>query len=333
MSSPIRFALIGAGAIAGSYAQAFRGHADARLVIVADVREDAARKLAEQVEGCAAIDHPARLSEGPEFDAAIVCTPPRTHEEITCSLLASGKHVLCEKPFTLDADSARRMIFAAQQHQRVLTMASKFRYVQDVLRAHELISEGLIGEVILFENAFTSRVDMRERWNANPAISGGGVLIDNGAHSLDLARYFLGPLVDVNAVEGKRIQPLEVEDTVQVFVRSSGGAMGTIDLSWSVNKERDSYIDIHGDRGTIRLGWRESRYKLAGSADWIIFGKGYDKVEAFRSNIGNFARHLRDGEPLRISARDALANVEAIDAGYRSLRRQSWTPLRDHVSV
>ena len=329
MSPKVRFALVGAGGIAGSYAQALTDHPDAELVSVADVRLAAAEAVAARVTGCRAFDRYPSLAEGPEFDAAIICTPPNTHEEIVCHFLRAGKHVLCEKPFTLGTDSARRMLFAAGQTGRVLTMASKFRYVADVIRAKQFITEGLIGDVVLFENAFTSRVDMRARWNSDPAVSGGGVLIDNGAHSLDLTRYFLGPLVEVNAVEGRRIQPLEVEDTVQVFVRSAAGAVGTIDLSWSVNKELDSYINVHGEKGTIRVGWRESKYKLAGSAGWVVFGAGYDKVQAFRHNVGNFARHLRDGEPLVIGSRDALANVEAIDAGYRSLRRQSWAPLEE----
>jgi predicted dehydrogenase len=329
MSPKVRFALVGAGGVAGCYAEAFAGHPDAELVSVADVRLAAAEGLAARFPGCRAFDRYQSLVEGPDFDAAVVCTPPNTHEGITCHLLLVGKHVLCEKPFTIGTDSARRMLFAATRAGRVLTMASKFRYVVDVIRAKELIAGGLVGDVVLFENAFTSRVDMRSRWNSDPAVSGGGVLIDNGAHSLDLTRYFLGPLVEVNAVEGRRLQPLEVEDTVQVFVRSAAGAVGTIDLSWSVNKELDSYINVHGQNGTIRVGWRESRYKLAGTREWVVFGAGYDKVQAFRTNIGNFARHLRDGEPLVIGSRDALANVEAIDAAYRSLRGQSWASLEE----
>jgi predicted dehydrogenase len=329
----IRFALVGAGGIATSYAQAFADHPDAELVAVVDVRPDAAQKVAALAPGAKAFTTIDTACAMAEFDATIVATPPVTHERIVLKLLESGRNVLCEKPFTIGADSARRMASAARQSGRVLTMASKFRYVSDVNKARNFIDEGLIGEVVLFENAFTSRVDMANRWNGDPAIAGGGVLIDNGAHSLDLTRFFLGTLAEVHAVEGRRFQPLPVEDTAQVTVRSLAGVMGTIDLSWSINKERESYIEVHGLLGTIRIGWKESKYKLHRLADWVVFGRGYNKVQAFRDNVGNFARHLRDGEALVISLDDAVANVAAIDAAYRSLKRADWTRVPEEAAV
>jgi predicted dehydrogenase len=329
----VQFALIGAGGIAQSYAQAFREHADAELTAVVDVRFEAAQKTASVVGAQAFTTLEAALANA-SFDAAILATPPNTHEDYLRASLDNGLHVLCEKPFTIGAESAQRMAKMARASGRVVTMASKFRYVSDVIKARSFIDDGLIGEKVLFENAFTSRVDMSNRWNSNPAISGGGVLIDNGAHSLDLTRYFLGTLTEVHAVEGRRFQPLQVEDTVQVFVRSAKGVMGTIDLSWSINKELDSYINIHGVNGTIRIGWKESKYKLSGK-DWVVFGNGYDKVQAFRDNVGNFARHIRGEEKLVITLDDAVANVAAIDAAYRSfpLTTKDWTRLPEEVLV
>jgi predicted dehydrogenase len=327
----IRFAIVGAGGIAQSWAQAFLGHPDATLVAVCDVREDAAAKLADTLGAAAYSNLDHLLSDG-RFDAAILSTPPDTHEEFAIRLLEAGVHVICEKPFTIGVESAHRMIAAARRAERVLTMASKFRYVPDVIKAKSLIDDGLIGDVALFENAFTSRVDMRSRWNADPQISGGGVLIDNGAHSLDLTRYFLGPLAEVHAIEGRRFQPLKVEDTVQVFVHTVAGVLGTIDLSWSINKERESFIELHGLKGTLRIGWKKSVYKL-GSGDWITFGNGYDKTTAFRDNLGNFARHIMGREPLVIQSDDALANVAAIDAAYLSMHRSEWSRLRESIAV
>jgi predicted dehydrogenase len=323
----VRFGLVGAGGIAQSYAQAFQQCESGRLVAVADVREDAARALAEGL-GCQSYDSYQTMARKTKLDAVIVCTPPVTHAEICQYFLEHLTHVLCEKPFTIDVKSARRLVDIAAKAGVKLTMGSKFRYVDDVIRAKSIVTSGILGEIILFENAFTARVDMSARWNSDPAISGGGVLIDNGAHSVDLMRYFLGPLADVQVVEGKRVQGLPVEDTVRIFVHSVGGVMGSIDLSWSLNKELDSYINIYGSHGTISVGWKESKYRQSSSSDWIVFGKGYNKVQAFRSQIDNFARAILGTEMPLITAEDALASVEAIEAAYNSLRRVHWTAVR-----
>lgn len=322
--TPVKFLLVGTGGIAQSYAAAFETHPDVKLAAVVDVRPTAAHALAERF-GCPAFTCQAEaLDHGPPVDAVIICTPPNTHEELTVAALRRGKHVLCEKPFTLTTESARRMAAEADQAGLLLTMASKFRYVADVVSAKSLIASGVIGEVVLFENAFTGRVDMTKRWNANPQVSGGGVLIDNGTHSVDIMRYFLGPLAEVHAVEGKRVQGLEVEDTARLFVRSSAGVMGSVDLSWSLNKELDWFVNLYGSTGTIQVGWKQSRYKQQGR-DWVVFGSGYDKVQAFRDQVTNFARAIRREEPLRISADDAVASVDVIEAAYRSLRDAPWT--------
>jgi len=172
---------------------------------------------------------------------------------------------------------------------------------------------------------------MTNRWNSNPKVSGGGVLIDNGAHSVDIMRYFLGPIGDVQVIEGKRVQGLSVEDTVRVFVRSKGGVMGNVDLSWSINKELDSFINIYGSNGTISVGWKESKYRQSSSRDWVVFGKGYNKVQAFRSQLENFARTIRGEDRLLITAEDALASVQVIEAAYASLKQHNWMPVNGGV--
>jgi predicted dehydrogenase len=330
MSQRVRFGLVGAGGIAQAYVQAFAQTASAELVAIADIRADAAASLATTA-GCPSFQSHQDMVDGVELDAVIVCTPPNTHPNLCIDLIQQGKHILCEKPFSIDVKSALAMKEAAVRSGVLITMASKFRYAEDVIRAKGIVESGILGEVVLFENAFTARVDMSHRWNSDPAVSGGGVLIDNGTHSVDIMRYFLGPLAEIQVVEGKRVQALAVEDTVRIFAKSAAGVMGNIDLSWSINKELDYYLRIYGSHGTISVGWRESKYRQSTSSDWVIFGQGYNKVQSFRSQIENFSRAITSQEPLRITIADAIASVKVIEAAYESLHQDHWTPIQSFV--
>jgi predicted dehydrogenase len=325
MTDRVRFALVGAGGIAQAYAQALEDSPFGVLTAVADVRSEAAKALAERAKCVSFPSYQALAESDVPVDAVLICTPPISHEEITTFFLKHKKAVLCEKPFTLDSASARRMAAAAQEAGVLLTMAAKFRFAEDVVRAKSIVASGILGEVVLFENSFASRVNMATRWNSDPKVSGGGVLIDNGPHSVDLMRYFLGPIAEVQVVTGKQVQGLAVEDTALVIARSVSGVMGRIDLSWSLNKENDSYLKIFGSQGTVLVGWKESKYRQSTSPDWVVFGKGYDKVKAFRSQLENFAAALRTGEKLLITPDDAVASVEVIEAAYRAVGEERWT--------
>jgi predicted dehydrogenase len=155
----------------------------------------------------------------------------------------------------------------------------------------------------------------------------------SSTHSFDIARYFLGPLAEVQVMEGKRSQGLSVEETVRIFVRSAQGVIGNIDLSWSINKELDRYINIYGSRGTVFVGWQESKYHQSSSSDWVTFGNGYDKVGAFLNQIVNFARAIQGKETLRINEDDAVASVEVVEAAYNSLRQNHWTEVRNGATA
>lgn len=321
-----RFAMVGAGAIAQTYAQAFRASHKAELVGVADVRGEAAAAIAKMLD-CPSFESYQEMADEVEFDAVIVCTPPLTHPDICTWFLERGTHVLCEKPLAIDSKSAREMLACAKREGVTLTMASKFRYVEDVIRAKSIVTSGILGEIMLFENTFAGHVDMSGRWNSNPKLSGGGVLIDNGTHSLDIMRYFLGPVAELQVVEGKRVQNLPVEDTVRVFVRTASNVMGSIDLSWSMNKEQPTYLNIYGSHGTILVGWKESKYRRSSDDEWIVFGKGYNKVQAFSSQLENFVGAIRGEEALLIKPEDAMASVEVIETAYEALWRSSWQPV------
>ncbi len=319
----VRFGLVGAGRISQAYIPAFADSENACLVAVADVRHEAAQALAEPV-GAECYASYQELAEHPDLDAIVICTPPATHPEIALYTLEREIHVLCEKPVSIDPADARQLAEAAEKHGVKFTMASKFRFVPDVVRAKSIIESGLLGQIVLFENIFTAPTDMVDRWNSSPTVSGGGVLIDNGTHSVDIMNYLVGKPVQILAVEGDPVQRLSVEETVHVLARTTSGVLGSIQLSWSLDVKADDYIRVHGSEGTLRVGWKGAAYQQFGKAEWVTFGKGYDKTVAFRNQIDNFARAVRDGEDLRVPPADAVASTEVIAAAYRSLRKNSW---------
>jgi predicted dehydrogenase len=327
-TEPLPIAIVGCGLIAEAYVQALLRVPALHLLAVVDPVPAAREGLAADhvVRRFATVEELARA--GLPLAAALVLTPPHRHEELCTVLLQRGLHVLCEKPLAPTVEAAESMLKAAQKAGRRLMLGSKFRYTADVVAAHALLDAGSCGEIVLYENVFCSHVDMTRRWNARAAESGGGVLVDNGCHSVDLARFLLGPIARLQAQFGRRVQPVEVEDTARILFTSRSGALGSIDLSWSVYKETPAYVRIHGTRGTIEIGWQQSRWKQT-SGPWQVFGHGYDKVTAFAAQLANFAASIRGQETAVIGDEDAMASVVAVACAYRAAAEERWVAIPD----
>lgn len=324
----LRVAIVGGGRIAGVHLRALQSIEEAEVSAVADIDSDAAQKFAVAGHCRAYTDFKEMIDrETPEI--VCVCTPPMSHPEVAIYALKGGAHVLCEKPFAIDNISAKRMVDTAQQCDRYLTMASKFRFVADVRKAKELVEAGLLGKIVLCEIAFCGRAEMRDRWPSDPRISGGGVLIDNGSHAVDMIRYLLGPISRVQAQHGRRVQGLAVEDTSMIFVETVDGVWGRIDLSWSIEKDQDAYISIHGSDGMLVVGWKSSRYRKYGSKEWIPFGNGYDKLAAFVEQHRNFIDCVRGCSVPVINMADSYESVRVIEVAYWSARSNKWLEVEE----
>ena len=319
----VRFGIVGCGRIAQSHLTALASIPEAKLKVAVESRKAAGEAVAAEY-GCRLLDD-YRSPELPGLvDAVILCTPPDLHFAIARHFLERGIHVLCEKPLTIRSDEARQLVALSREKDLLLMMASKFRYVDDIIRAKAIVESGILGRIVLYENTFCSKINMTGRWNADKAVSGGGVLIDNGSHSADIARYLLGPIVEVQAQNGLPAQGLDVEDTVRVQFLTAGGVIGMIDLSWSITKESQNYVSLFGSEGTLLVGWSGSRYRQDGSSKWVPFGSGYDKLRAFRRQLENFIGTLKGREMPIITAEDSLASVEVIETAYHSASKNYW---------
>lgn len=325
---PIHFGLIGTGAIARSHAAAVATTNGAMLTAVADIDPTAARAFGID-NGCAWFGSLEELLAHTQVEALIVCTPPDTHCAIAVEAAQAGVHVLCEKPLALDAEQARTMLDAAARAGVLLTMATKFRYVSDIMKARNMIQLGVLGDVLSVTNEFKAAVDMRGRWNADRLRSGGGVLMDNGTHSVDIVRYLLGPIARVSAIEGTRAQGLGVEETVRMSVVNTTAVPATIELSWSEASTSPYYLQVVGTRGRIAIGWKESVYQLGADPMFKPFGAGYDKIAAFSGQLRNIVDVLCGQDTVEVGHADALASVATVSAGYASLGTDRWVAV-DH---
>ncbi|UCD55386.1 MAG: Gfo/Idh/MocA family oxidoreductase [Candidatus Omnitrophota bacterium] len=319
----INIALIGCGRIAQEHLKAFTKIKNTRIQSVSDNMREKAESFAEQY-GCSAYTDYRDMIRSEKLDAVIICTPPNVHSKISILAMSRGLHVLCEKPFALNEREAENMCRSAKKNKVVLMMASKFRFTNDVVKAKAIIESGFLGRPLLFENVFCSKVNMTERWNSKRRISGGGVLIDNGTHSVDIARFLLGPIIFIQAQFGCQVQKIPVEDTARIYFQGKSKIMGTIDLSWSLNKDAPNYMSIYGTEGTLLIGWKSSKYKLHEKNKWKIFGTGYDKQKAFLNQGRHFIDCITHKAKPIITPIDGLESVKVIEKVYESSRMNKW---------
>jgi predicted dehydrogenase len=330
VSVPLRVALVGAGRIARVHADALEGSSEARLVAVADPRWEAARALSLET-GCPAYASAEEMIERERPEAVIVCTPPNHHAAVSQYLLGEGIHVLCEKPLARDLGEAMAMIGAAGLSGCRLVLAAKYRFVPGVVLARKILLAGSLGDPLSAEITFAQKVEMKGNWYADPAVSGGGVMADNGPHAVDLLRFLFGPVEAVSVTEGPRSQGLGVEESVEIEARAGDSVAGRIHLSWNAGGG-ETYLTIHGTEGTLELGWKGCRCRTPASEDWTPLAPGYDRAQAFRALHQSFALAAQGLGAPEGSPEDALATATVVAAAYTSLARGGWVEVAGGAS-
>ena len=285
VNDSLAFGLIGAGGIAQSYLQVFSGLKAAHIAAVADVRLDAATSAAEAL-GCEAFGSWEELASrrarcGAHLHAAVLT---RRNRQALPGASASPCCARSRSPST--SSDARELAAASVKNHTLLTMASKFRYVQDVIRAKSILDvrnprrHHPVRERLRLAGKDVQPLELR---------SGGQRRRRAHRQRHALGRHHpIFPGTDRGGAGGRRKARADAGGRGHRADVRAGcqRRSGTIDLSWSLDKERDSYIEIYGSNGTVRVGWKESKFRQATSRDWVVFGSGYDKIAAMRGSGG-----------------------------------------------
>jgi predicted dehydrogenase len=253
----VRWGLIGCGDIARKrVAPALRDAEGGRLVSVSRARAELADDFAREFGADRWYADWREQVQDPEIDAVYVATPVDQHAEQTVVAAEAGKHVLCEKPMALDAESCGRMIGACSANKVRLGIAYYRRFYPLVKRIKEMLEWEEIGKIVLAQvNAFESynpRPWEPGAWRLDPRQGGGGPMMDFGSHRIELLLNLLGPAAEVKGFLDRVRFERKVEDTATAVFRFASGAVGQITVTHAAAEPQDT-LDIYGTAGSIHV--------------------------------------------------------------------------------
>jgi predicted dehydrogenase len=354
---PLGVALVGLGNVAAAHADALSSLPQARLVAVFDDAPHLVRALAARhsARPCASVDD---VLDDPAVDIVDICTPHPTHANLAVRAAHRGRHVLVEKPMASNLADCDAMIDAAARAGVLLGVISQRRWYEPVQRMHSAIEAGKIGAPILGtvsllgwrDEAYYRLAPWRGTWSGE----GGGVLVNQASHHLDLFLWLMGPVAEVSGFWANLNHPyIEVEDTAVAVLRFASGALGTITLSNSQDPGISGMIHVHGyngasvgvqtETGSAFVAGVSTHVEPAFNDLWTIPGEessllawqredreqsaGIDPMTYYhRLQIADFVEAVAEHREPRVTGVDGRRAVELFTAVYSSQR--TGAPVR-----
>jgi predicted dehydrogenase len=341
----MRFGLIGAGEIGALRSQALREIPGSSLVIAADLDPVRASRLAPEGVG------DARYVFGrADVDAVVVSTPPDTHEAYALAALEAGKHVLCEKPLAPTPEAAARMLEAAQRCERILATGFNQRYFPNLRCVKAHIEQGRIGRV-LHVRAYAGHrglSEFRSPAERDPAVIGGGALMDNGSHLIDQVRYLAGDFAQVQGFASEAMWKLAgAEDNGLALLTAPDGRWASLHASWTEWRGYRFWVQVYGEKGAVRASYGPLYAELAeidGEGRRLHTERSFFPARNFREKLGgwrwtvkqsfieelrDFTRRVEGAATPAATAFDGFRAVEIAHAVRRGSGSRSPVALRD----
>jgi predicted dehydrogenase len=247
----VKVGIVGCGLIGQRRARALAG---AELVACADIVPEQAEVLARTRPGVEAVSNFRTLVQRPDVDVVIVATPHDALAEVTRAAVLAGKHVLVEKPAARRSGEIDQIVEAARRADVLVRVGFNHRYHLALRKAKELCEAGAVGDLMYVRGRYGhgGRVGYETEWRADPKRSGGGELIDQGVHLIDLARWFLGEFTDVSGFAHTYFWNAPVEDNGFVLLRTARHQVAFLHASWTEWKNLFS-LEIFGRQGKLEI--------------------------------------------------------------------------------
>ncbi len=333
MTDKLGFGLIGCGRVAPRHVESIVSLADARLVALADIREERAGRFATQHGANPYADYHALLAR-PDIDVVSICTPSGLHAQMAIDALAAGKHVLVEKPIALSLVDANRMIAAAKAADRKLCVVLQNRYNPPMQDLRRLVDAGVLGKLLLGNATvrwYRTQEYYEDGWHGTWALDG-GALMNQSIHHIDALQWLLGAPESVFAYSGTLAHRMEAEDIGVAVIRFRNGALGTVEGSTVTYPENlEGSVAVFGAHGSAKVGGtalnRKVLWKVAGELEHERELLTRDQVDppsvygtSHQAVIADMIAAVREDREPKTNGPEARKSLALVLAMYESAR-------------
>lgn len=334
-SGVLGFGIIGCGMISEWHANAVLSVQGARLVGVTDVNKSARESFADRF-GAEAFESADDLLANNGVDIVCICTPSGLHAPLAVKAANAGKHIIVEKPMAINIKDADEIIEACEVNKVKLTVISQLRFTDAMKQLKAAVDGNLLGKLVSGDiyMKFHRSQEYYDKgaWRGTWKMDGGGALMNQGIHGVDLLQYIMGTVKSVFAYSSTLARKIETEDTASAVMEFKNGALGIIQAATSVYPGFPRRMEICGDKGSIVLeedsivSWaiegREppdcitlGRTSNGASSNPAAFG-----FEGHIKQISDMADAVRNGKKPLVDQYEGRKTIEIISAIYESSR-------------
>ncbi|HEX2855289.1 MAG TPA: Gfo/Idh/MocA family oxidoreductase [Opitutaceae bacterium] len=323
--TPLRFAVIGCGLIGRKRMGALKG---AQVLYTCDLDPARAADLAKLAPGCQPLtDYKVALAD-PKVDAVVVATLNASLAPITLDAVRAGKHVLAEKPGAISAAQLEEIAAAAKQTGVRVRLGYNHRFHPALQKARALFESGVLGPIMFLRARYGhgGRKGYDREWRADAKLSGGGELIDQGVHLIDLAGWFMGDFASVDGHAATYFWDMKVDDNAFLSLRTKAGQTAWLHVSCTEWKNlfsleiygRDAKLAIDGlggSYGVERLAYYKMLPQMGPPETTIWEYPGGD--DSWRIETETFCTDIREKREPSPGLREGIATLKTVEEIYR----------------
>jgi predicted dehydrogenase len=334
MKKKFGIGIIGLGNIADIHAQAIIEAENAELISAYSRNENKARSFAEKynITGFSEWD---KFIHDPNLDAVVICTPNGTHLDLGKSAAEAKKHLIIEKPIEVTLERAQELINISRKNNVELAVIYQSRFMDEIIKAKSIIDENQLGRLIMadaYVKWFRSQdyYDSGE-WRGTISLDGGGVLINQAIHTIDLLQWFMGDVQSVFGQTATFTHRMEGEDNAVAALRFKNGAIGVIEASTSIQPAQARRLEIHGEKGTIIIDDDKVNIFIEGKTekeDSSQNGKNEPSgstsplagfsIIPHKNQIEQIVKDINNGKTPTVSGADSMKSLAIVLAVYES---------------